>query len=82
MLIPITVAMTDAYPEVRWSAKRLEATGYVVIVLSSSLYGQGATLSYAFACLPKPRSRCTLLVAAYSGGGGGKKGKLAQMMRN
>ena len=48
-------------------AERLTAAGYVVIVISASLSGQGATRSYT----PKPRGQSTLSVLeAYFVGGG------------
>ena len=52
--------MTDASLEARWLTERLAAAGYVVIVVSASFGGQGATRSYAFACLPEPRGQRTL----------------------
>ena len=58
--------MMGAPPEARWLAERLEVAGYVVLVVSASFSGWGATRSYAFACLSEPRGRRTLSVVAYS----------------
>ena len=52
--------MMDVSPEARWLAERLAAAGYVVLVALTSFGGQGATRSYAFACLPEPRGQRTL----------------------
>ena len=43
-------------------SERSAATGYIVIVVSTSIGGWRATWSYAFACLPEPRGQSTLLV--------------------
>ena len=46
----------------RWLLERSSEVGYVVIFVSASFGGRGATRSFDFACLPKTRGRCTLLV--------------------
>ena len=66
--------MIEASLEARWLTERLAAAGYLVLVISASFGGQGATRSCAFAFPPKPKGGRTLSVTAYSGGGGGKKG--------
>ena len=48
LLIPITVVMADASPEVRWLTERSSAVRYVVIVVSEYFGGRGSTRSCAF----------------------------------
>ena len=52
----------DESLKARWLLERSSAVGYVVIVVSASFGGRGETRSCGFACLPKTRGRCTLLV--------------------
>ena len=69
MLIPLTVATTDASPEGQWLTERSEAVGFVALIISDMFGNRGATWSYDFACPPEPTgggvlflSRLTLLV--------------------
>ena len=52
----------DESLKARWLLERSSAVGYVVIVLSASFGGRGATRSCYCAHLPKTRGRRTLLV--------------------
>ena len=56
-------SMTDASPEARWLAERSAAAGYVVVIVSTSFGGWGATPSYDFAFPPGLRGWLTLAVA-------------------
>ena len=52
----------DESLKARWLLERSSAVGYVVIVVSASFGGQGATWSCDFACLPKTGGRRNLMV--------------------
>ena len=66
LFITLPVLMAGASPDVRWLAERSAAAEYVIIVISASLGGWGATRSYT----PEPRGWSTMLVVeAYSVGG-------------
>ena len=57
--------------EARWLAERLEASGYVFIVILALFGSREDMQSYDFVCLTKPRGRCILaLVETYSVDGG------------
>ena len=65
----------DVSLEARWLAEKLEAMGYVVLVVLAFFGGRGATRSYDFSCQPEMIGKRTLSVAAYYTGGIGRSGR-------